>query len=90
MTGAAVKVCPHCMGARRVSCADPDADGGRVVVECEGCDQEGRVVVCSEPLCGETMTLAEAAKEGAYCEACRHALDMSDAAAEARRLRWTA
>lgn len=79
-------VCPHCLGARRMSCEDPDADGGRCVVECEGCDAEGRVVVCAEPLCGETMTLTEAAKEGCFCEACRHALDVSDAEAEMRRL----
>ncbi len=89
-SGVTVKVCPHCLGARRMSCVDPDADGGRCVVICEGCDGEGRVVVCLERLCGEVMTLREAGVEGAYCSACRHALDASDAEAEARRLRWTA
>lgn len=87
MTGVAVTACPGCNGAGRCWVTDPDCDSDRACVDCEQCLGDGRVAVCAEPLCGEVYPLAEAARDGVWCEACRVALDRGDCDAERERLR---
>lgn len=90
VTGANVERCAHCAGLGNAWTTDPDADGCRVLVDCEGCDGAGRVVVCAEPLCGERIPYGEAAREGVFCAACRVSLDRRDQVDETARIRRTA
>jgi hypothetical protein len=81
-------------GPRVHDCTECDSRGGGRCEEsgawapCEWCDGSTKLADCIE--CGEPRPLPSAERVGGFCEACARSLDMSDAEAEARRLRWTA